>query len=252
MVGKLLLRGLLAGLVAGVIAYGFAFFYGEPSVDGAIAFEEQMASAESAEGAATGAEAESESAITRETQKGIGLLTGIVVIGVGMGGLYSVLFAFANGRMGKLTPQQTALALAVICFVTLVLTPWLKYPASPPASTFDDTIGFRTTLYFLMLVLSIALSVCAWFVRDQLIPRLGAWNATVATLVGYVVVSLALGALMPTVNEVPEGFPAMVMWDFRVSSLGIQAVLWASIGIVFSVLVERTLPQLSTSRVATA
>jgi hypothetical protein len=249
MVGKLLLRGLLAGLIAGIVAFGFAYVYGEPSVDAAITFEEQMAAAEP--GAGAGAE-EAPPTITRDTQKSIGLLTGIAVLGVGLGGLYSVLFGFANGRIGKLGNRPTALLLAAVCFVTFVLVPWLKYPASPPASTFDDTIGFRTSLYFLMLALSIALTVCAWIVRLQLLPRLGNWNASVATVVGYVVVLLLLGSLMPTVNEVPQGFPASVMWDFRVASLGIQAILWSALGLIFGLLVDRTMPELSRSRLAPA
>jgi hypothetical protein len=249
MMGKLLLRGLLAGLVASFFAFGFALVFGEPSVDAAIAFEEQMVAAD----AATTEEAqEAPPAITRDMQAGIGLFTGIAIVSVCLGGIYAVLFGFANGRMGSLTSQQTAVLLAAICFVTLVLAPWLKYPASPPASTIDDTIGFRTMLYFLMLVLSIALTVGAWIVRSQLVPSLGSWNATVAAVVGYVTVLLVLSLLMPTVNETPEGFPAAVMWDFRVSSLGIHAVLWASIGLVFGALVDRTMPELRVPRAAVA
>ena len=249
MVGKLLLRGLLAGLIAGIVAFGFAFIYGEPSVDGAIVFEEQLAAAEPV---VENAMPEAEGGITRDTQKGIGLLTGMVVLGVGLGGLYSVLFAFANGRMGRLTASQSALVLAVICFVTLALTPWLKYPANPPASTLDDTVGFRSTLYFLMLVLSIGLTLCAWLVRSQLLPKLGAWNATLVSVIGYVVAALVLAWLMPTVNEVPAGFPVTVMWDFRVASIGIQAVLWSVLGLVFGVLVDRTAPELAPGRLAVA
>lgn len=246
MVGKLLLRGLLAGLIAGVITFGFAYIFGEPSVDGAIAFEDQMATDESAPAD------EASPTITRDTQKSIGLLTGIVFLGVALGGIYSVLFAFANGRIGRLNTSQTAVLLAALCFVTLVLTPWLKYPASPPASTLDDTIGFRTSLYFLMLGFSIVVSVGAWMVRMQLVPRLGQWNATLVTIVGYVVAVMLLNLMLPSVNEVPDGFPAQVLWDFRMASLGTQAVLWGSLALVFSGLVDRTIPQLAMRRVAPA
>lgn len=247
MIGKFLLRGLLAGLIAGVIAFGFAFVFGEPSVDGAIAFEEQMAPADEAH-----SEEEGAASISRDTQKSIGLLTGITVLGVTLGGIYAVVFSFANGRLGQLDSRQTALVVAALCFVTVFLTPWLKYPASPPASTFDDTIAFRTTLYFLMLVLSIALTVATLLVRSELARRLGQWNATVYAAVGYVAVVLVLTALMPTVNEVPEGFPASVLWEFRVASLGIQAVLWAGIGTIFALLVDRPIRQRSPTRLATA
>ena len=42
MVGNLLLRGMLVGVLAGLLAFGLARIFGEPQVDRAIAFEEQM------------------------------------------------------------------------------------------------------------------------------------------------------------------------------------------------------------------
>ena len=42
MVGALLLRGMLVGVVAGLLAFGFAEIFGEPQVEHAIAFEEQL------------------------------------------------------------------------------------------------------------------------------------------------------------------------------------------------------------------
>ena len=48
MTGSLLLRGMLAGLIAGLIAFGFAKVFGEPQVEIAIVFEEQMAAVEAA------------------------------------------------------------------------------------------------------------------------------------------------------------------------------------------------------------
>ena len=35
------------------------------------------------------------------------------------------------------------------------------------------------------------------------------------------------------------GFPVTLMWRFRVASLGIQAVMWATLGILFGWLTER-------------
>ena len=49
--------------------------------------------------------------------------------------------------------------------------------------------------------------------------------------------------LLPGVNEVPDGFPAVTLWDFRVASVAIQAVTWATVGLVFAGLAERALEQ---------
>jgi Probable cobalt transporter subunit (CbtA) len=47
--------------------------------------------------------------------------------------------------------------------------------------------------------------------------------------------------LLPVVNETPKHFPATVLWQFRLASIGIQALLWACFGVVFGVLAERVL-----------
>jgi hypothetical protein len=46
---------------------------------------------------------------------------------------------------------------------------------------------------------------------------------------------------MPAINEVPADFPAVVLWDFRVSAIGMQAVLWAALGVAFGFLAEPVL-----------
>nr|WP_278367494.1 CbtA family protein [Acetobacter orientalis] len=46
---------------------------------------------------------------------------------------------------------------------------------------------------------------------------------------------------MPDVNEVPAGFPAVVLWRFREASIGMQLVLWSSMGLLFGTLAQRLL-----------
>lgn len=48
MMRALLIRGMLVGILAGVLAFGVARIFGEPQVDRAIAFEEQMDAAKAA------------------------------------------------------------------------------------------------------------------------------------------------------------------------------------------------------------
>ncbi len=56
---------------------------------------------------------------------------------------------------------------------------------------------------------------------------------------GYVAVIAAVQWLLPAVNEVPDGFPAVVLWNFRMASLGMQLIMWATIGLGFGWLTER-------------
>jgi predicted cobalt transporter CbtA len=45
--------------------------------------------------------------------------------------------------------------------------------------------------------------------------------------------------LLPGVDEVPAGFPAELLWRFRVGSLATQLALWAAMGLAFGALLER-------------
>ncbi|MGK4277564.1 CbtA family protein, partial [Escherichia coli] len=38
-----------------------------------------------------------------------------------------------------------------------------------------------------------------------------------------------------------EGFPATVLWRFWITSIGIEAILWTAIGLVFGALAEKLL-----------
>ncbi len=104
MVGRLVFRGFIVGIVAGLLAFGWAKTFGEPAVDTAISFESAHDEAVAAAAVAAGKPAPADDPVifSRAVQSGIGLLTGMVVTGAGLGCLFAVLFAFANGRLGRL------------------------------------------------------------------------------------------------------------------------------------------------------
>ncbi len=244
MVGKLVFQGFILGIVAGLLAFGWARVFGEPSVNAAIGFESAQEQAKAAAAVAAGQKAEEEEPeiFSRTVQSGIGLLTGLVVIGAGLGSLFAVLFALANGRLG-IGPGPTAALLAFLGLVSVYLVPSLKYPANPPSVGEPDTIKFRTGLYFLMMAISIATTMGAWILRRRLVPRYGQWNGTVTAVAAYLVVIGVVFIILPGVNEVPPSFPAVTLWDFRLASLGIQTILWGAIGAMFGCIAEWTLPR---------
>lgn len=232
-VRSLLVWGLLAGLLAGVLALGFASAFGEQSVDAAISFEQQ-----SAEQHDHGGTADPEP-VSRSVQKTVGLAIATCLFGTALGGLFALAFAFGYGRIGNLTPRNTALLLAGIGFVTVFLVPFLNYPANPPSVGNQDTIGKRSAVYFGMIAISIVVAVAAIYARRRLAQRIEGWLAVIVAVLGYIVVVWIAGALLPHFHEVPESFPAQSLWEFRTASLGTQVVLWATIGIVFALLLER-------------
>lgn len=92
-----------------------------------------------------------------------------------------------------------------------------------------------------MIDLSILFTVGAVLLWRRLRARFDAWDASIVTAAVYVTVVAISYAVMPSVNEVPEGFPAATLWKFRVASFWIQATTWLTIGLAFGFLTERAL-----------
>jgi predicted cobalt transporter CbtA len=226
MMRALLVRGLIAGLVAGLLALVFARIFGEPAIGSAIDFE-------SAQGGITQETTAEPELVSRSVQSSIGLATAVLVYAVAFGGLFSLAFATAYGRVGELSARATAAVLALGGYLVVYVVPFLKYPANPPAFSAEETIGQRTGWYLAMVTISVLLAVIAVYLGRRLAPRLGTWNAALTAGGGYVVAVAAAQALLPSLNETPAAFPATVLWDFRVASLGTQLVLWAALGLLF-------------------
>jgi hypothetical protein len=251
MTGSLLLRGMISGVLAGIIAFLFAYVFGEPQVDLAIAFEDQMLAADAASTAAESGP-EEPPLVTRQTQATIGLATGLLIYGAALGGMFSLVFAFAYGRLGRLGARGTSALLALAGFLAMGLVPLLKYPANPPAVGFDDTIAARTTLYFVLLAVSILIAILSVLVAKKLWAQRGAWTAgTVAAAVFVGLQALAFTAL-PTISEMPDGFDPLVIWNFRIATLGIHLILWTVIGLGFGAWAERLLEGPRASRLSAA
>ncbi|MGJ5197041.1 CbtA family protein [Bradyrhizobium sp. HKCCYLRH1030] len=247
MTGRLLLRGMLAGLVAALLSFGFLKLAGESSVDRAIAFEtmvdEAKARLSGGEAAAKGQPAPAVLAepelVSRTVQAGIGLLTGVIVYSTAFGGLFALAFALAFRRMADIGPRATSAVLAALGFVAVYAAPMLKYPANPPSVGLAETIGMRTSLYFALILLSLAVMIAVGMLRIRLLPRVGEWNAALIAAGVYIAMMTGIGLALPDVNEVPEEFPATVLWQFRIASLGGQVIMWATLGLLFGFLAER-------------
>jgi hypothetical protein len=245
--GSLLWRGMIVGFFAGLLAFGILKTLGEPAVDKAIAFESAMDEAKAkaehdaavARGEHPGPIVEEPELVSRAVQGGIGLFTGAMTYSIAFGGLFALAFAVCYGRTGNWSPRVTAALLALSGFLAVYAVPIIKYPANPPSIGNPDTIGLRTAIYFGMILLSLASMIAAWNVRNRLVDQLGAWNASLVGGAVFLVAVVIFALVMPPLDEVPEGFPAVVLWQFRMASLGAQAMLWAVLGLGFGAWVER-------------
>ena len=249
MVGKLLWRGMLVGIVAGLLSFVFLKAFGEPQVDRAITFETQMDEAKDkakadeamAKGMTMPKEDPEPELVSRPVQAGLGLFTGVEVYNVAFGGLFALVFATLYGRVGGLGPRAASAALSAAGFVAVYVVPNLKYPANPPSVGEPETIGIRTGLYFSMIALSLIAMVASGKLRLTLVDRFGGWNAALVAGGFYLAAVLVAGLLLPGIDEVPITFPAVVLWKFRMASVGAQLIMWASIGLLFGAWAERLL-----------
>lgn len=231
MVPKLLVRGMAAGLAAGLLAFVFAYLVGEPPLEEAIRFEQQMA--------VQGGEAAHSHVEERTVQRTVGLLAGNVLIGVGLGGLLSLVFAYAYGRLSRHGARVTAAILAAAAFVTVTLVPFTKYPANPPGAASAESLDQRTVLFFAMIAIGIFAAVAGVRVGRQYAARIGAWNASILGGGVFIALIALAQAILPDVREVPTGFPAEALYQFRIASLGVGATIWLTIGLVFGALADR-------------
>src|SRR5277367_4761273 len=258
--GSLLWRGMIVGFFAGLLAFGILKTMGEPAVDRAIAFESAMDEAKAkaehdaavARGENPGPIVEEPELVSREVQGGIGLFTGTMTYSIAFGGLFSLAFAICYGRMGNWSARVTAALLALSGFLAVYAVPILKYSANPPSIGNPDTIGLRTAIYFGMILLSLGSMIAAWSVRNRLIDQLGPWNATIVAALVFLVAVVIFAQVMPPLDETPEGFPAVVLWHFRMASLGAQAMLWTVLGLGFGAWVERDFAEARVGRLQTA
>lgn len=234
MVWTLVRRGLVVGAIAGLLAGVFAFVVGEPRVQDAIDIE----NAASARAGLVPLAQVGEWVVDRDEQRG-GLFLASLLYGVAAGGLFAIAFAALRGRGSQRSDWELATRLAGAVFVAIVLVPFLKYPPNPPGIGDPATIGTRTS-YYVILLAGCALAMFAaarvmWSIRPAAAP----WARPLAGAATFVVVAGGLALALPGIHEVPARYPATLLWEFRLSSLGAQAVLWASLGVGFGIASHR-------------
>lgn len=219
-------------MLAGTLAGLFALVFAEPILDRAIALEEAPHASQNHENH------EAPPVFDRGEQK-VGMIFATAIYGASVGVVFGLLAVFFRRRVLPRSEWRRSLALAGAAFLGAVLLPFLKYPPNPPGVGVDSaTLGERTFAYLAMVVLSSLAVFAAWrFAR-----ALGGASSTIRALVsaGTLLVLWAfLYLAMPDFGTAAGSAPRALIFDFRISSLATQAVLWAGIGVIFGLLGER-------------
>lgn len=265
---RLILRGVASGAMAGLLAFIFERIFAEPVIRASINYQTARDAAQDALNKAAGLAPTSAGPdiFSRTVQANVGAGVGLIVFGAAMGAVFSVVYILI-GRHVRTAPRTLAVMVAAGGFLSLYLVPFLKYPANPPGIGNPATIRERGLLYVTMLVISVAALTVAVVTARRLAGRLGGWNAAAVSAVGFaVIVGLAIALLPPLghlhanvaaygrhITETPQplrnphgqivypGFPADVLFNFRLYSVINQLILWASIAFLFGALAERVL-----------
>jgi predicted cobalt transporter CbtA len=244
--GAILLRGLLAGLIAGLLAGVFAYATGESRIDAAIAIEEAAA-------ATAPAHADDghhdEELVSRAGQKG-GLFLATALYGVAMGGLLATAYTVLRRRLRTPSDTRAAFGLAGAALVGVVLVPFGKYPANPPAVGDPATINQRTISWLAIVVIGLVAVWAAVVAFRALRAAAPEWQRATAGLLGFLLVAAIGYLLLPSIDEVPETFPPSLLWTFRLASLGTQVTLWTALGLAFAALLPRLRPAAREARTA--
>ncbi|KXF50919.1 CbtA family protein [Rhodococcus sp. IEGM 248] len=243
---KLLIRGLLAGLIAGILAGGVAFVLGESHIDAAIAIEESNSAAEAevhshdatqAEEPAGHSHDEEEALVSRDGQR-FGLFLATSLAGLALGAIFAVVANYAR-RLTTLSGPLLGLTLATLGWLAIEAVPFFKYPANPPAVGDPETITQRTWLWLAAVVLGLLAVVASVFAAKAVAAQEFLSVRIAAPVLAFLVVVTVGYLVLPTVNEVGDDFPAVLLWQFRLSSLATQATLWLVLGLAFAFLTER-------------
>lgn len=215
-----LLMAALASVAAGVAAALVAWWAVEPRLEDAIALEESHAEVPADH-------VHEDAPVSRSVQRTAGLAAGTLAVALG-GGLLAAVAGMAAARLGFAgSPLRGAAVAALAGGYAAGLLPALAYPANPPGVGSPETSAARTWMFLAVVGIGLAAAVLAagaWR-RVERRGRLPAVIGAGAVLAGGV----GAAVLVAEPVELPAGFPADVLWEFRRGSLLVQGALWLTL-----------------------
>lgn len=254
----LLRQGLIAGALAGLLAGLVAFVIGEPALQRAIDRESaaitHAATANDDHGTAdapaahdhaadaTGGHDHGEEALVSRPWQRVGLFLASGLSGAAFGGMLALAFAVRRRRRPQEDPWLAALWLGAAATLAWVVFPLVLAPANPPTVGDPETITARTFAYLGAVAGGLAI---AWL-ASRLVRALPAggprWRPVASVIVAVVLGLALLWLVVPAPATPPEGFPAELLWQFRLASVATQLTLWGALTIGFAALVDRAGP----------
>ena len=117
----------------------------------------------------------------------------------------------------------------------------LAFASTPPAVGLHETVRLRTAACFALIALSLVAAAGSLFLWQRLAAQLTAPDRLLAAGALYALLIALAAWLLPHIDEVPAGFPASLLWRFRLASLAVQGVFWLAMADLFGRSAERLL-----------
>ena len=215
---KTLRIALLAGIIAGLASGTFHFFFTEPVIDEAIAFEQSMA----------GEDASSEPPVVSRGGQRFGLIAGTTIFGILLAMLFGAIYSRGYQNLPGSSSLLKGIFLGLIVLTVVFLVPFLKYPANPPAVGLTETIEFRQSIFLTFQVISIIGAGLAYVLFKKL-PSTSISMRLGLGITAYIIIVGTAFFLMPQ-NPDPVPIPQSLLTSFVIRSLLGGIILWLVLG----------------------
>ena len=161
------------------------------------------------------------------------------VLGLSIGALFGLVFAYSRHILPGENHVKKALVLAGIMWFTLFFIPFLKYPANPPTVGDPSTIFVRSTLY----VSFVALSGLGALGFSRIYKKFQNNYKRVVVPLAYAVYVFIVFVLMPQ-NPDKILAPAELLNGFRIASASTVTMFWIVDAVILGMLWQKFQPHL--------
>jgi hypothetical protein len=134
-----------------------------------------------------------------------------------MGALIAVAYLLMHGRF-QVRPRNLVWGIAAFGFFGVLLLPYVKYPANPPAIGHTFTITTRGHLYLTMVACSLILLGAAVFLARRLSRRFTMTTSVVLSAVAFLVVYGVLIGLLPSLGDLSANVTAANQFGYAPAS----------------------------------
>ena len=163
------------------------------------------------------------------------------ILGLSMGALFGLVFAYSRHALPGQNHIKKALVLAGIMWFTIFFIPFLKYPANPPTVGDPGTIVLRTSLY----VGFVALSGLGALGFSRIYKKIENPSRKFIIPFSYAIYISVIFVIMP---ENPDEIiaPSDLLYGFRFVSAITVTMFWILDAVILGVLWQKFLPHIET------